>query len=645
MLFRITLFLLIQCVSFIFILDLKAQSSSSNAKQMVIDSLINLSNKKKGIEKLEILEKVFDAQYYAFPKKASKTADQILDISQKTDDKKIKGKAAMVQILRYLDIVKNHDSTLFWSRKALSYFEPAKDSFNILQVYRQMATSHLYQGSYDSATYFYIQSTKIAEAINAEAELLKSYSSLANVYSTANDIKTAKFYNRKAYYLVKKTKDTLQQVKVCYNLSEDFFNDNQIDSAIFYSKEAVSLSEKIGFSMGINRTLTQLSSYYYENKDAKKALQSIEKVVAMSDQVNDSRFQFEVLYNYSRILVLNKLYKEAKANIHKTIVLLNVTTDNNYHTIIHKKNYYLLSTTQSYLNQPDSAEFYLKKAVELSDKMDNKEVMDKTSELQTKYETEKKEQEIIKLNQERLINQLELRNSYYFTAAAILVGLIIAIIIWTFFRQRNIINKFEKEQAKLRWRRAQINPHFFFNVLSAIQMLVYEKKTESAGKYIIGFSYLMRQVLEGSNKERISLEEEIKFIQTYLDLEKISLNFDYTIELNPEDMEIEDIFIPVMLLQPFVENAIEHGLRKSNKEDKKLELQFVEINQHTLKISIKDNGAGRNQERKERHISRALEITKDRKKLMKDVFDYEIIDHKDNNQNSLGTEVVFTIKI
>ena len=184
-------------------------------------------------------------------------------------------------------------------------------------------------------------------------------------------------------------------------------------------------------------------------------------------------------------------------------------------------------------------------------------------------------------------------------------------------------------------------------------MLVYDQKNEKAGQYITGFSYLMRQVLEGSNQEKVSLEDEIKFLTTYLDLEKLSLNFDYTINIEPEDLEIEDIFVPTMLLQPFIENAIEHGLRKSTKENKKIEIRFIELNQNTLQISIKDNGAGRNhklnQKAKKQHISRALEITQDRKKLMKDTFEYEIIDLKykdeDENQNSLGTEVVFLVKI
>ena len=268
-----------------------------------------------------------------------------------------------------------------------------------------------------------------------------------------------------------------------------------------------------------------------------------------------------------------------------------------------------------------------------------------TKELAVKYDTEKKEADIEKLNQEAKIKDLELKNSYYLTVGAVVLALVILIAVWIFFRQKNVIDTFEKEQAKLRWRRAQINPHFFFNVLSAIQLLVYEKQTEKVSKYITGFSYLMRQVLEGSNQENVSVEEEIKFIKTYLTLEKLSLEFDFEIKCNPEELEIEDIFIPTMLLQPFIENAIEHGLRQSTKEDKKLDVVFTEINQNILKISIQDNGVGRNQERKKQHISRALEITQDRKKLMKDAFDYEIIDHKDENQNSLGTEIIFTIKI
>ncbi|WP_291720712.1 histidine kinase [Bernardetia sp.] len=272
-----------------------------------------------------------------------------------------------------------------------------------------------------------------------------------------------------------------------------------------------------------------------------------------------------------------------------------------------------------------------------------------TKELAIKYETELKEATIEKLNQEAKIKDLELKNSYYIIAGSVILGFVILVAVWIFFRQKNIIDTFEKEQAKLRWRRAQINPHFFFNVLSAIQMLVYEKETERVSKYITGFSYLMRQVLEGSNQEKVSLEEEIKFLNTYLSLEQLSLEFDYKIIEEAQDesdeLEIEDIFIPTMLLQPFVENAIEHGLRKSTKSEKNIEIKFTEISQNLLQVSIKDNGVGRNQERKKQHISRALEITKDRQKLMKDAFEYEIIDHKDENQNALGTEVVFSIKI
>ncbi|MEM6299403.1 MAG: histidine kinase, partial [Bacteroidota bacterium] len=211
--------------------------------------------------------------------------------------------------------------------------------------------------------------------------------------------------------------------------------------------------------------------------------------------------------------------------------------------------------------------------------------------------------------------------------------------------QKYLLAEKEKTTAELKLLKSQINPHFFFNVLSALQTLMFEKKNEQAIDYVSGFSILMRKVLEESNKEKASLEEEIEFLKGYLTLEKLSLDFEYEIKIEPEDLEVEDILVPTMLLQPFVENAIEHGLRKSNAPERKLTVSFLEVDQHNLQVSVRDNGAGRNKKQRKNHVSRALEITEDRQKLLKNSFNYKIIDHKDENDNALGTEAVFMIKI
>lgn len=412
------------------------------------------------------------------------------------------------------------------------------------------------------------------------------------------------------------------------------------DSALVYAKkieEVIPITNKSQKA----KVFHLIASIYMKTEDYQNSKLYAQKALTLATENN--RVFTSVLASYT----LGKTYSKLKQYDSATIIL-----EQTVKVAQKLKQIDILVNThtelaKAYKKKSDMANAY--KHLELSniyqDSVMTKRREQETKELTVKYETEKKETAIAKLRQDAKIKDLELKNSYYFTLGAVVLGIVILIAVWIFFRQKNIIDTFEKEQAKLRWRRAQINPHFFFNVLSAIQMLVLEGEKQKVSKYITGFSYLMRQVLEGSNQEKVNVEEEIKFIKTYLDLEKLSLDFEYEINATPEDLEVEDIFIPTMLLQPFVENAIEHGLRKSTKKDKKLDILFTEINQNTLKISIKDNGAGRNDKRKSNHISRALEITQDRQKLMKNTFGYEIIDNKDENQNSLGTEVVFIIKI
>lgn len=140
--------------------------------------------------------------------------------------------------------------------------------------------------------------------------------------------------------------------------------------------------------------------------------------------------------------------------------------------------------------------------------------------------------------------------------------------------------------------RAQMNPHFIFNSLNAIQEAIVTEKVDAAYDYLSRFSKLLRMVLDNSDKNFIPLNSELETIRLYLSLEalRFSQSFTYSIELE-QDLDKEDIYIPSLLLQPFVENAIWHGL--SNKDgDKRIVLQFAEKNGY-LECIIQDNGIGR----------------------------------------------------
>jgi LytS/YehU family sensor histidine kinase len=137
-----------------------------------------------------------------------------------------------------------------------------------------------------------------------------------------------------------------------------------------------------------------------------------------------------------------------------------------------------------------------------------------------------------------------------------------------------------------------MNPHFIFNALSSIQSLSLEPENQSkVSGYISRFSKIMRQSLESTYNDLVSIEEEISFLENYLNIQKMRFpnKFDYQIEM-ADDLEIDEIKVPSMLLQPFIENSIEHGFKGIEYEGIILIKIFKENSQ--LKIIISDNGKG-----------------------------------------------------
>jgi ligand-binding sensor domain-containing protein len=165
----------------------------------------------------------------------------------------------------------------------------------------------------------------------------------------------------------------------------------------------------------------------------------------------------------------------------------------------------------------------------------------------------------------------------------------------------------------------QMNPHFIFNVLTGIQSLIVNQKTEEARQQISNFAQLMRNILSNSRKQLISLKEEIDTLEGYLHIEQQSqkADFDYAIHIS-DNVAIEDIQLPPMLLQPFIENALIHGIARL-KHKGKIDISF-DLKGETLHVCITDNGIGRQKAAElkglspKNHESAAIDITTERLK-------------------------------
>ncbi len=216
---------------------------------------------------------------------------------------------------------------------------------------------------------------------------------------------------------------------------------------------------------------------------------------------------------------------------------------------------------------------------------------------------------------EKVIEALGLSNQRFFKETIFhkysiwFISLLVVFILtlgYLFVRWRLRVIK-RKEQLKhkivemqLKSIRSQMNPHFLFNALSAIQNLINKKENVQASHYLTEFSQLMRLTLDRSEKGLVSLFDEVESIKRYLELENLRFKFDYSLKVDPE-IDTRQIEIPAMLIQPFVENAIIHGLN-GNRKDKKLNIEFKKRGYY-LHCFIKDNGIGIKASKAKKNIS------------------------------------------
>ena len=239
--------------------------------------------------------------------------------------------------------------------------------------------------------------------------------------------------------------------------------------------------------------------------------------------------------------------------------------------------------------------------------------------------------------------------------AAILLMLIVLVYFWVKYREKQIREQNQYLILEQKLLRSQMNPHFIFNSLSSIQSFIFENDPVAAGSYLSRFSELIRSILYNSREEFITIEKEIKTLQNYLELQQLRYQnkFKYELSIDPE-IEPETLKIPPMLAQPFIENAIEHGLKDLDREGF-LKIEFL-LHFNNLHIRVEDNGVGIENTRNEKldkareHQSLATIITNERITILNkgrknNPYMLNISDLKNIRENAQGTLVEFIIPL
>jgi sensor histidine kinase YesM len=329
--------------------------------------------------------------------------------------------------------------------------------------------------------------------------------------------------------------------------------------------------------------------------------------------------------------------------------------------------YQALSTIYHHLGNNDSAYVYLQKYMVLKDSIQNKQSLLRMYNSKKEAQDDLKSAQLGFLQKDNKIKQQQLKQEGLIKKFLLLFLVILVIVGFFIFRNLNLKRKNEKlkgakQQAELQEKatrlemqalRAQMNPHFIFNCLSSINCFILENDTEKASDYLTRFSRLIRMVLNNSEKSLITLEEELKMLGLYLDMERLRFenSFDYNITYT-NDVDAASVLIPPLLLQPFCENAIWHGLMHKDGHGH-LNINILKEKEF-LNCIIIDDGVGKakaealNSLSIKKEKSMGLKITAERLSLFNgeretDHF-YEIDDLVNENGSIMGTKVSVKIR-
>jgi len=237
----------------------------------------------------------------------------------------------------------------------------------------------------------------------------------------------------------------------------------------------------------------------------------------------------------------------------------------------------------------------------------------------------------------------------------LIAGIIIAISWWLIIRRIRLEQAKSATQSKINELeqmalRSQMNPHFIFNCLNSIQNFLLHNNFEKTNEYLTAFAQLIRQTLDNSSRSSINLENEIKYLNSYLELESMRFahSFEHSIQLDPA-INADNTYIPTMILQPYVENSIRHGLRYRQEDGLKTVKIIFEKRGNTLLCIVEDNGVGRKKAAEFKsfmHVeyqSKGMTLTADRiaalNRLQEVPITVNVIDMEEAG-NATGTQVI-----
>ncbi|MEM7379752.1 MAG: tetratricopeptide repeat protein [Bacteroidota bacterium] len=498
------------------------------------------------------------------------------------------------------------------------------------------------------------EALELAETIENPSEGIKrsinvSHNSIGNIYQTLRQCDLAIEQFKKSMELEAELNNTRGLAVNSQNIGECLEEQGKLDEALKYFRQALAYDEEINSDPGKAICKNSIAQIYIKQNRLVDALSILEPTLLSAEKTGDKQIIVSVLINLGWALMELKRFDDAENHLRQG---LEMARKHNLPRFI-SRSYDLLSELANQRGEYKSALDYFKKAEEFDEMVTNDLNLSYVNDVIIRYDTEKKNNQIEALAKQNEIVRLKLRRNQNTLLISALLLALFTLILYILYRQYQL--KSEKKMLTLEQSmlRSQMNPHFLFNSLNSIKLYIINNEKKNAVHYLNKFSKLVRKILEASSLKEIPLAEELETVELYMNIENIRFSNEIQFEIKvDEGIDPHIIKIPSLILQPFLENALWHGL-SSKEGEKRILLRVAHEKKGFISISIEDNGVGR--EAAERlkaskvlkRKSVGIDITKERlanfSKDYQNSFDVTIEDLFCDDGRAAGTRVNLSI--
>lgn len=539
--------------------------------------------------------------------------------------KTIKGTLLLAKVLMTLGDYKG-------GQKILKPLEQHKEILveQSVELYQLLGETYAGLKAYQNAIPYYIKALKIAEKGNIPTQVIELYSIIGEAYAAQNKNVEAKTYFEKAISL-SKTQTPEESVAESEKVADFYNKTSQYDEEILLRKRNLNQLSRLPLGMaiksrneGLDTISTQIINYkigraYVSQNKLDQAIPYLRRSIVEADQRKDLEIQKEATRKLSEVYEYQGDFSKAYQTYRDYVTLV----DTLY--IKKEQEISLLTRLNREIVRNKNRIFTLEQEREFS---------------QSKYN--------LAVSQQNLITEKSKRQQWLIYSLILVLSLLT--ITAFFYYRSNGKQKLANNLLALKSLRTQMNPHFIFNALNSVNHYIAQNDERSANRFLSEFSMLMRNVLENSEQDYIPLNKELELLELYLKLEHARFpdKFEYTIKLD-QGVNVDAFEIPPMMLQPYVENAIWHGLRYKEKKGR-LDIQ-IHQEKDQLIVTIEDNGIGRKRsaslktQHQRKQKSKAMGNIAKRIEILNEIHKNKIaVNVTDLNAEGIGTRVVLKLK-